>query len=56
MPLVVMEDKAPGPIDVGLLGAVGIVLEPYCIAHLDEQFLGSLYHASLRKSGFAQAA
>jgi hypothetical protein len=32
------------------------VLEPYCIAHLVEQLLGSLCHASLRESGFAQGA
>jgi hypothetical protein len=28
MPLVVIEHKPLGPVDVGLLGAVGIVLEP----------------------------
>ena len=48
MPFVVIEDKALGPVDVGLLGAVGIVLEPNCIAHLIEQLFGSLCHANLR--------
>jgi hypothetical protein len=44
MLFVVIENKALGPVDVGLLGAVGIVLEPNCIAHLVEQLLGSLCH------------
>ncbi len=39
MPLVVIEDQALGPIDVGFLGAVGIVLEAYCVAYLVEQLL-----------------
>ena len=44
------------PVDAGLLGAVGIALEPYCIAQLVERLLGSLCHATLRESGFAQGA
>ena len=56
MSLVVIGAKALGPIDVGFLGAVGIVLESYCIAHLVERYLGLLCHASLQKSGFARAA
>ena len=44
MPLVVIENKVLGPVDVGLLGAVGIVLEPNCIVHLVEQLLGLLCH------------
>lgn len=56
MALVVIENKAPGPIDVGSLGAIGIVPESDRIATLSEQSLGSLRHANLRKSRFAQAA
>ena len=37
MPFVVIEDKALGPLDVGLLDTVCIVPEPYSIAHLIEQ-------------------
>ena len=51
MPLVVIEDKALGPIDVGLLGAVGIVLKTNCIAYLVEQLLWSLRHANLLDLG-----
>ena len=54
MAFVVIEHKALGPVDVGLLGAVGIVLEPNCIAHLVEQLLGLLCHANLPKSALAQ--
>jgi hypothetical protein len=36
----VIENKAPGPVDLGLLGAVGIVLEPNCIATWWSSFLG----------------
>jgi hypothetical protein len=31
MALVEIEDKVLSPVDAGLLGAVGIMLEPYCI-------------------------
>jgi hypothetical protein len=44
MAFVVIEDKALGPVDLGLLGAVSIVLELNCIAHLIEQVLGLLCH------------
>ena len=69
MPFVVIEDKALGPLDVGLFGAVGIVptlsrdstgaeLHPFdrlrAGAHLIEQLFRSLCHANLHKSGFAQ--
>jgi hypothetical protein len=40
----VIENQALGPVDVGLLGAVGIVLEPNCMADLVGQLLGSLCH------------
>ena len=63
MLFVVIRDKALDPVDVGLLGAVGIVLalscaarEPDCIARLNEQLFGSLCHANLRKSGSDQGA
>jgi hypothetical protein len=56
MPFVVIEDKALGPVDVGLLGAVGIVLVPYCSTHLVEQFVGSSCHANLQISVVAQGA
>jgi len=49
-----IEDKAPSPVDVGLLSAVGIVLEPNCVAHAVEQLLRSLCDASLPKAGVAQ--
>jgi hypothetical protein len=48
------EDMEYDPIDAGLLGAVGVVLEPYCIAHLAEQLLGSLWHATVGQSDVAQ--
>ena len=54
--LVLMDDEAFGPIDVGFLCAVRMVLEPYCIAHLVEQLVGSLCRSSVRASGFAQGA
>ena len=56
MSLVVVEDKALGPIDAGFLRAEGTVLEPYCIAYLVEQSSGSPRYASLRQSGFAYRA
>ena len=56
MSLVVVEDKALGPIDAGFPRAVGTVLEPYCIAYLVEQSPGSPRYASLRQSGFAYRA
>ena len=56
MPFLVTEDKPPGPIDGGFLGAMGIVLEPYCIAHLVEQLSGMWCHANLWESEFAQGA
>jgi len=51
-----IEDKALGLIDVGSLGGVGIVREPYCIAYtsahlsagLIEHPLESLCHVNLR--------
>jgi hypothetical protein len=42
------------PIDAGLLGAVAVVLEPYWVAHLVEQLLGPLCHATLGNSGFVE--
>ena len=51
-----LEDEALGQTDIGLLDAVGIVLEPYCIAYLVAQLLGSLRQANLRGSGFSHGA
>jgi hypothetical protein len=45
-----IEDKSLGTVSVGLLSAVGIVLETDCIAHLVEQFLWCLWHANLLES------
>lgn len=56
MPLVVTEDKALGPIDGGLLRAVGILPEPRCIATLVEQLLGAFCNATLQKPRLAQRA
>jgi hypothetical protein len=53
---VVENDLAFDPADVGVLGAVGIVLEPYCIAHLVEELLGWLCHGGVPKSGFGPGA
>ena len=54
MPHMVEQDVALHPLHVRLLGTLPLVLEPYCIADLIQQFLGSLCHASLRGSGLAQ--
>ena len=51
MAFVVIEDESLGPVDVGLLGAVGIVLKTDCFAHLVEQLLWSLRHANLLDLG-----
>jgi hypothetical protein len=42
----VEQNVARDPIGVGLLGAIGIVLEPQRIAHLIEKFFGRLLHRS----------
>ena len=49
--LVVEKDVAFDPVDVGLLGADGVVLQADDVANLIEQFLGTLFHfeASFRK-------
>jgi len=56
MSFVVTEDQALGPIGVGFLRAVGIVLALYCIVFLIEQFLGLPRFAGLRQSRFAYRA
>ena len=56
MAFAVIEYKSLGPVDVGLLSAVGLVLEMNCVAHLVEQLLWSLWHAKALESGFAQGA
>jgi len=56
MSLVVIEDKVLGPTDAGLLSAVGIVLEPYRIAHLVEQSVGLSCNASLQEPTYAHGA
>ncbi len=54
MPDSVDKDMEHDPVDAGLLGAVGLVLDPYCVAHLVQQLLGSLSHASLGNPGFVE--
>jgi hypothetical protein len=48
MALGVEQDEARDPIHIGLLGAVGIVLEAQRVANLIEQFLGRLVQVSPR--------
>lgn len=45
--LVVEEDEAANPGDVGLFGADGIVFEPNSVTNLIEQFPGALFHRPL---------
>ena len=56
MALVVLEARAPGPVVVGFVCAVGTVLALCCIAQLVELLLGPPCHASLQQSGFAHGA
>lgn len=42
--LVVKKDVAFDPVDVGLFGADGVVLEADDVAHLIKQFLGTMCH------------
>ncbi len=39
--LVMEEDEAPGPIDIGIFSANGVVLRLERLAHLVEQFFGA---------------
>jgi len=53
MALVVEQNVAFVPIDVGLFSADGVVLESDGISHLVEQRLGLPRDASLQQSGLA---